>query len=173
MNDRFRYACLAGLAFAAVGTALVSQHVFDMQPCPWCVVQRMIYFVVGFVAAVAWAWPGEQGGSVHRNLSLLIAALATLGAASALWQQLYAAKSSSCAMTAADLIIRMSRLDVLLPEIFQARASCAESASMLGVPYALWSLTAFIIVAAGAGWLHLEQRQRGSHDGPPLGGVTA
>ena len=30
------------LAFAAVGAAAVAQYVFDMQPCPWCVLQRFI-----------------------------------------------------------------------------------------------------------------------------------
>jgi protein dithiol:quinone oxidoreductase len=106
-------------------------------------------------------WPGEEGGRTHRGLALLIALFATLGAASALWQQLVAAKSSSCAMSAADVIIGMSRLDTVLPEIFQARASCAEaSVALVGVPYALWSLMIFVVLAAGAGRLHLEQRQR-------------
>ena len=28
---------MAAVSVAAVGIALVSQHVFDMQPCPWCI----------------------------------------------------------------------------------------------------------------------------------------
>ena len=33
---------IALVSLAAVAAALVSQHVFDMQPCPWCVLQRVI-----------------------------------------------------------------------------------------------------------------------------------
>ena len=33
------------MAVAAVGAALVSQHVFDIQPCPWCVLQRLIFLL--------------------------------------------------------------------------------------------------------------------------------
>ena len=34
-------ACLA-----AIGVALVSQHVYDMQPCPWCVLQRAVFAAI-------------------------------------------------------------------------------------------------------------------------------
>ncbi|MFN5700947.1 MAG: disulfide bond formation protein B, partial [Betaproteobacteria bacterium] len=39
------------LALGAVGMALVSQHVYGLQPCPWCVLQRMV-FVLGAGVAV-------------------------------------------------------------------------------------------------------------------------
>ena len=34
----------------ALGAALVSQHVFDMQPCPWCVLQRLIFVALALAA---------------------------------------------------------------------------------------------------------------------------
>ena len=30
----------------AVALALVTQHVFGMQPCPWCVLQRLIFVAI-------------------------------------------------------------------------------------------------------------------------------
>ena len=33
-------------SLAALGAALVSQHVFGMDPCPWCVLQRLIFAVI-------------------------------------------------------------------------------------------------------------------------------
>jgi disulfide bond formation protein DsbB len=152
-------AMIAALSLAAVGVALVSQHMFDMQPCPWCIVQRIAYAAIGIVALAAAVLPSRV--AVHRWASLLVGVLATLGAASALWQQLFAAKSSSCVMTAADSIIAFTRLDSLLPEVFQARASCADaSAPLLGLPYPLWSLLLFIALAVAALRVHLEQRGR-------------
>ena len=35
---------------AAVAAALVSQYAFDMQPCPWCVLQRLLFVVMALVA---------------------------------------------------------------------------------------------------------------------------
>jgi protein dithiol:quinone oxidoreductase len=158
--DRKRLLTVGVLSAAAVVIALISQHSFGMQPCPWCVVQRMLYIVMAIVAFVAAAWPIRSAGFVQRRALFATAVLAVPGAASALWQQIFAAKSSSCARTVADHIIAISHLDVWLPEIFQARASCADSASMLGVPYAVWSLAAFLILAVLALRGHLEQRQR-------------
>jgi disulfide bond formation protein DsbB len=165
VHDRRLLAFIAALSFGAIGIALISQHVFDMQPCAWCVLQRLIYAGVGIVALVAALWPSGAARGAHRAAALVAVVLATLGAASALWQQLFAAKSTSCVMTAADQIMGLTRLDTWLPDVFQARASCAEaSVKMLGLPYAVWSLLLFLMLAVAALRLHLELRHRG---GPP------
>ena len=55
----------AGIALgcvAAVSVALVSQHRFDMQPCPWCVLQRFISIVVGMLALL-----GEIFGDAGKH----------------------------------------------------------------------------------------------------------
>jgi protein dithiol:quinone oxidoreductase len=167
VRDRRVLALIAAMSFGAIGIALVSQHVFDMQPCAWCVLQRLIYACVGVVALIAAAWPRHAARGAYRAAALVAVVLATLGAASALWQQLFAAKSASCVMTAADQIMGFTHLDVWLPEIFQARASCADaSVKMLGLPYAVWSLLLFLMLAVAALRLHLELRHRG---GPPSG----
>jgi disulfide bond formation protein DsbB len=44
-----------------VGGALVSQHVFDMQPCPWCVLQRLIFVAIALVCLVGAAIPVLAG----------------------------------------------------------------------------------------------------------------
>ena len=44
---------IALLSLAAVAAALVSQHMFDMQPCPWCVLQRLIFLAIAGVSALA------------------------------------------------------------------------------------------------------------------------
>lgn len=175
LKDRRLMTLIAMLSFGAIGIALVSQHGFDMQPCAWCVLQRLIYLGIGLLALIAAGWPRQVAGPVYRMSSLAVAVLGTMGAASALWQQLFAAKSTSCVMTAADQIMGLTRLNVWLPEIFQARASCAEaSVKVLGLPYAVWSLLLFLVLAVAALRLHLELRHRG---GPPsgttFGGVAA
>jgi disulfide bond formation protein DsbB len=129
------------LSLGALGAALVSQHVFDMQPCPWCVLQRLIFVVLAFAALLGLLWTSRSGRRTSAALGIVLAAL---GVAAALWQHAVAAKSASCNLTLADRIVSGLQLDALLPSVFAATASCADAAAPLfGLPYEYWSLALF------------------------------
>ena len=138
---------IAGIG--AVAAALVSQHVFDMQPCPWCVLQRLIFLGITFVCAVGWA---VRPVSLRRALASVAFVLALVGIAAALWQHFRAAASASCNLTLADKIVSGAlHLDTLLPGVFEARANCADAAvNLLGVPYDFWALALFAVMALAA-----------------------
>ena len=137
------------LAFAAVGAAAVAQYMFDMQPCPWCVLQRFIYLVVGVLALLA----AFAGGGVRRGATGLALLAGLSGIASALWQQLYAASQASCDLTLAERITTALHLDRLLPQLFIAYASCADAAvNVIGIPFAVWSCAMFVLLAGLLGW---------------------
>lgn len=138
----------AALSVTAVAAALVSQHVFDMPPCPWCVLQRAIYLAIAAVCLIGAALAVPLARRTAGALTLL---LAISGAASALYQHLVAARSASCNLTFADKVMSFLGLDSVLPWLFQVYASCADAAvSMLGVPYAYWSLALFAALGLGA-----------------------
>jgi disulfide bond formation protein DsbB len=139
---------IAALCLGAVATALVTQHVFDMQPCAWCVLQRLIALTIALVALLGLAWRAPLG---HRLSTLTILLLSLCGVAAALWHYFVAASSSSCNLTLAERIVSGLSLDAVLPEIFQPRASCADAAvKLLGLPYPLWSLALFMLVSVAA-----------------------
>jgi protein dithiol:quinone oxidoreductase len=147
---------VAATSFGAVIVALITQHVFDMQPCPWCVLQRLVFVAVGVLALVGLAWRSPLG---QRALPLLLLLLCSAGVAAALWQHFVAAASASCNLTLADRIVSGLRLDALLPSVFQATASCAEAAVKLaGAPYEFWSLALFIAIEGAAVWLLVNRR---------------
>ena len=140
----------AGLSLAAVAAALVTQHVYGMQPCPWCVLQRLIFIVLALLAVPALLWRTPLARRVSGGL-MLVAALA--GAAAALWQHFVAAASASCNLTWADRIMGATGLDERFPQVFAAYASCAEGrVKLAGAPYEFWSLALFILVGAAALW---------------------
>jgi disulfide bond formation protein DsbB len=146
---------LTGLAsLSAVGFALYSQHRWGMQPCPWCILQRVIYVGIGLSCLLAALCPTDRGAFgrlATRALSALVLLLALGGVATALYQNLVASKSASCNLTLADRIVSSLGLDARWPEVFEVRASCADAAvSMLGVPYELWSLALFVALGAVA-----------------------
>lgn len=141
-GSRALLAVAAAAGLAAVAAALVTQHVFDMQPCPWCVLQRVIFVAIAGAALpgllLAARWARLLGGSV-----MLL--LASAGMAAALWQHFVAASSTSCNLTLADRIVSGLGLDNLLPQVFAAYASCADAAVKLaGVPYEFYSLALFV-----------------------------
>jgi protein dithiol:quinone oxidoreductase len=139
---------IAALCFGAVGAALVTQHGYDMQPCPWCVLQRLIFVVIGLVALLGLAWRSVLG---RRVLPFVLLLLSGCGIAAALWQHFVAASSASCNLTLADRIVVGLRLDALLPDVFQATATCAEAAvNLAGIPYEFWSLALFVLIELAA-----------------------
>ncbi|HOW49286.1 MAG: disulfide bond formation protein B [Rubrivivax sp.] len=137
-------AAIALAAAASVALALVSQHLWDMQPCAWCVLQRLVFVLIALLALLGVV---VRVALVRRAASALVALLSLAGVGAALWQNQVAAKSDSCNLTLADRIVSGAQLDARLPEIFQPRASCADAAvQLLGVPYELWSLALYLLV---------------------------
>jgi protein dithiol:quinone oxidoreductase len=141
MSGNRAFALTLLLSLGALGAALVSQHVFDMQPCPWCVLQRLIFVALALAATLGLLWTSRTGRRTSAALGIVLAAL---GVAAALWQHAVAAKSASCNLTLADRIVSGLQLDALLPQVFAATASCADAAAPLfGMPYEYWSLVLF------------------------------
>jgi protein dithiol:quinone oxidoreductase len=145
---------MAGAAWLSVACALVAQHGFDMRPCPWCILQRAIFVVIGFVCLATAFVPWRR---VRISLNLVTVLLAGGGVIAAVYQHEVAAKSFSCNITFADKLITAIGLDSLWPWMFRVTASCAEAAvSVLGVPFEYWSLALFALLALVAAGLMLR-----------------
>lgn len=140
------FALVALLSFGAVGIALYTQHKLDMQPCPWCVLQRLVFVAIG-----AWALLGALVPAVlwRRGVAVVVSLLAACGMAAALWQHFVAKASASCNLTFADKVMNASGLNERFPEVFAAYASCADAAvDLAGIPYEFYSLALFVLIDA-------------------------
>lgn len=151
MPDRASLAWIAVLAASvgAVLTALVHQYVFDMLPCAWCVLQRLIFLAIAVVSGLAIlltrAW-------IRAALAAAVILLAGSGVASAVYQHIVAADTTSCRLSLAERIVGNAlHLDTLLPSVFAVRIGCSAGATtLLGIPYEFWSATAFAMLAVAA-----------------------
>jgi disulfide bond formation protein DsbB len=142
------FAGSALVALGAVGVGLVSQHVYDQQPCPWCVLQRLIFVAIALAALLGLAWRSALGRRIAAALALVLAAC---GIATALWHHFVASASASCNLTFADRVIGATGLDAWLPQVFAPMASCADAKVMLfGVAYELYALVLYLGLAATA-----------------------
>lgn len=154
---------LAFAAIASVGAvavALVSQHVFDMQPCAWCVMQRLIYLAIAIVAMLGLLL--RRIAAAQRICAGIVALLGLGGVAAAVYQHNVASHLMSCAQTFADRFMTASGLDEALPAVFGIYATCADAAvDLLGVRYEIWSLLLFaVLTVAGLAALLLRRRPR-------------
>ena len=142
------FAAAIVVPLAAVGMALVTQHVFGMQPCPWCVLQRLIFVAISLAALLGLAGQLMRLTILRHVAAMLVGLLALGGIAAALWQHFVASSSTSCNLTVADRIVSGVGVDALWPEVFAPYASCADAAAkLLGVPYEFYSLTLFVLLA--------------------------
>jgi protein dithiol:quinone oxidoreductase len=133
------------LSFSSVAIALMSQYVFDMQPCAWCVFQRLLYLMIGLFAC----WLGfSKPTRVRLALgSASIIAVTIMGVTAAWYQEKVAANNFSCAQTLADQIMTKSGLDSAAPWLFGIYASCMDArVKLLGIEYAWWSLAMFTLL---------------------------
>lgn len=142
---------LAGMAlasFAAVGVALVAQHQFGVKPCPWCVLQRAIFLVIGALSLLGWLVQATR--PLRQAVVVLVLVLCAAGLTAAVFQHEVASQSATCAMGLADKIVTALGLEELWPSVFMITANCAEAAAyrLLGLPYEVWSGLLFAALGA-------------------------
>lgn len=144
------YYLIALLSFLAVGFALISQHFFSIPPCAWCVLQRLIFIVLGLFSLVAGVLR-QLGHQRSSTVASLLALASAIGGILAAWYQVSVAQHLfSCDQTFADRFITQSGLESGLPWLFGIYASCMDARQPLfGIEYAYWSLGLFIILGLG------------------------
>ena len=139
------WCAICGLCLAGIGIALLSQYAFDMQPCAWCVFQRLIYLVLALVAAVGAL---SQGFVVRLLCAMLSLSLTLTGILAAWYQAQVASQSFSCAQTLADLLMTQTGLETAMPALFGIYASCMDARiKLFGLEYAYWSLMLFAMLS--------------------------
>ena len=142
---------IASISVLAVLIALVSQHVYDMQPCAWCVTQRMLYLLI---AAIGF-W-GSRGQATRTKVTVccaLIVAVSLAGVTAAVYQAQVASHNFSCAQSLADQIMTKTGLESALPWLFGIYASCMDARiTLFGLEYAYWSLALFALIATGSAY---------------------
>ncbi|HEY9105379.1 MAG TPA: disulfide bond formation protein B [Roseateles sp.] len=151
---------LAGMAvasFAAVGAALVAQHQFGVKPCPWCVLQRAIFLLIGALSLLGWLVQAKR--FARQTVLVVVLVLCAAGLTAAIFQHEVASQTATCAMGLADNIVTALNLEELWPSVFMITANCADAAKerLLGLPYEVWS--GLLFTAFGAlGLLVLTKR---------------
>lgn len=146
--------------FLALTFALFSQYVLGLEPCTFCIAQRICYtllfitFTSGYVHAQTHrpdvpAGTSSRAPLLYTSLNLSSATISSLlsgfGFFLALYQYFIAKHSRECGISFAQKLINWTHLEQLFPWMFEVKALCADApATLLGIAYELYSAAGFL-----------------------------
>jgi disulfide bond formation protein DsbB len=142
-------AIVVGLMFAS---ALYLQHVLRQEPCPLCMVQRLIFITIGitfFVAALH--NPKRIAARVYSGLITLLALTGVAVASRHIWIQHLPKDQVPACGPGLEFMLKNFPMADLLQELLHGSGECAAKGwtfLTLGIPE--WALLSFIMLGTWA-----------------------
>lgn len=134
---------------ALILIALYLEHVMGMEPCPLCMTQRIAVIAVGVVALLAFLHnPAKRGLRVYAVLGLLLAVGGAYFSSRQLWLQSLPPDQVPACGPALEYMMQVFPFMDVLKAMLHGDGNCAEVDRLFGVSLALWTLLAFIGMAA-------------------------
>lgn len=163
---KYRYVFLViFLGCAALLTAAVYlQATKHLAPCPLCVGQRIIYWLVGLVALIAFLH--DPKNVTRRWYAVVLALLSLVGVAIALRQEwiIHFAHTAGCSsqISVEEKILNSLPLATWWPGMFAAEGDCARVTwKLLGLAIPEWSLLGFVFLGVMAVYASRDKSKRG------------
>lgn len=118
----------------------------DLEPCPLCILQRVMVIVTGLVTLIAVLHhPGVRGIRVYAIGAILAAALGAALAIRQLWLQSLPKDQVPACGPGLDYLLEVLPLTEVLNMILTGDGSCAEIAwTLFGISIPGWTLVGFI-----------------------------
>jgi disulfide bond formation protein DsbB len=162
------FAATGIVAVGLVAGGVVLAQTMNLAACPLCILQRMLYLLLGLEAIAAWTLtgPARRGALPRRAAALIMAATAATGAGIAAyqtWLQRFA-KGVSCTADQPWWEHLVNWAGSQWPLLFEASGLCSEAGwKFLGLSIAEWSLIAFtsMTIAMLAALLRTADRRAG------------
>lgn len=133
--------------------ALYMEHVLDLEPCPLCIIQRVLFILVGLTSLIAVLHnplpsTGDGRRPAARAYAFLLSLFAMLGAAVAgrqVWLQHQPADQLPSCLPSLDYMIDVLPFRDMLGLLLSGTADCAKvDWTFMGLSIAEGSLLAFI-----------------------------
>lgn len=142
------------LCLVLLAVALYMEHVMGLEPCPLCIVQRVVFIVIGLISLAAVLHnpvPSATNGKrpvAARIYGLLITLSAAFGVAIAgrqVWLQHQPADQLPSCLPSLDYMMDVLPFQEMLRLVFSGTADCAAVTwTFLGLSIAEYTLIAFI-----------------------------
>lgn len=136
--------------FMLITSALVMQHVFELEPCPLCIFQRISFMVAGgFFLLAALLNPLASGKRSLISALNLVALVTGMGLALRhIWlQNLPPSEVPSCG-PGLDYMLEVLPFTSVISQVLSGSGECAEvSWTFIGLSIPWWTLFAYIGLA--------------------------
>jgi disulfide bond formation protein DsbB len=144
-SQRWLLACGSALCAAMMATALYFQHVKGLEPCPLCIIQRVIVIALGVVMLVAAVHnPARVGRRLYGALIVLIAAAGVGVAGRHVWLQSLPPDQVPECGPGLEYLLNTFPLVETLEMVFKGSGECAEVLwTFLGLSIPGWTLVMF------------------------------
>ena len=166
MLGTLRLGYAAGFLVCAglMGFALYLQYYEYQDPCPLCLLQRVVFIVLmALFLVAALHGPGRVGATVYGGLLFVVAAIGAVIATRHVWlQHLPKDRVPECG-PGLEFMLRKFPLTQALEKVLTGSGECAEAGwTLLGLTIAGWSLLWFVLLGAFALYLLWLGRARGA-----------
>ena len=152
ISNRWLYLCGALFASGLMGFGLYLQYAKHQDPCPLCMVQRVIFIAILAVFALAALHGPKRVG--ERSYAALIALLSLSGvgvAARHIWLQNLPEDQVPACGPGLDYMLEIMPMTEVLKQLMHGSGECAEKGwtfLTIGIPE--WSLLCYLALGAWA-----------------------
>ncbi|MFT4676048.1 MAG: disulfide bond formation protein DsbB [Patiriisocius sp.] len=151
-NSRFIFlAVFLGCTFM-MAIALYMEHAMVLEPCPLCILQRVMVIAVAVIALIAVVHgPNEAGIKVYGGLSILTAAIGGAISIRQLWLQSLPEDEIPACGASLDYLLDVFPLTEVLTMVLSGDGTCAEVVwKLFGISIPGWTLIGFVgLIAIG------------------------
>lgn len=149
ISEKVWYQTFAFGAFSLFAGSILLQYMFNLQPCPLCIAQRVLFLELGFAFMVF----SFLKGTWRALILQLIAISGIIIAGYQTWIQKFPELASTCSGANQSLLEQaVDYLGELYPNVFLATGYCTDTSfQIFGLTFANWGLfifLAFYIVAS-------------------------
>ena len=157
ISRRWLYLAGALTVAALFCSALYLQYVLRQEPCPLCMVQRVIFIAIGVLFAIAALHNAKALGAKAYSVLIALFALSGVGVASRhIWIQHLPADQVPACGPGLDYMLKNFPMADVLQELMHGSGECAAKGwtfLSLGIPE--WSLVWYVLLGVFAvlvGW---------------------
>lgn len=155
ISNRWLYLAGGLVVGGLFSAALYLQYVLREEPCPLCMLQRVIFIAIGAVFLIAAAHnAGQIGRRIYSALIVLFAAGGVATASRHIWLQHLPKDQVPACGPGLDYMLQNFPLAEVLQELLHGSGECAEKGwtfLALGLPE--WSLVWYVLLGLWAAYI--------------------
>jgi disulfide bond formation protein DsbB len=161
-SARWLYLAGALVTAALFGAAMYLQYVLHHDPCPLCMVQRVVFIIMGALFLLAALHnPKRTGARIYSGLIVLFALMGIGAAGRHIWIQNLPKDEIPACGPGLNYMLENFPMGDVLQELMHGSGECAEKGwtfLALGIPE--WSLVWYVLLGSWAVLIALSQPAR-------------